>query len=364
MTRPASHRLRPRLLAVLLVPLVVVACRAGGPDTRPASTSDSGPAQARPTATAAGTGDPSTEGSPLEPLTFMAGFSPQANLPFVGVYVADAMGLFADHGLDVEITHSAGGGEHLQLLTAGAVQVTTQDAAVLLERRADPGLPLVSLALLGQRGQQAFVALADSGMESPRDWAGHTVGYKGTPPPDVYAILDAVGLDESDVDLVNVGFDPRVLTEGQVDVYPVFKSNEPDTLARWGYELDQWEAADFDIPMLGLTYVSTEALVADRPEALDGFVDAAMEGIAWAEDHPDEAIDIVATWTGSEVDLDHQRFILDTELDDASSPVTAQDGPGWQTREQWQDLADLLLDYDALSEPVTVDDVFTTQFLK
>src|SRR5690606_29009265 len=119
----------------------------------------------------------------LEPLVFMAGFAPQANLPFVGAYVADELGYFSDAGLAVEIRHSAGGGEHLQLLAAGQVDVTTQDAAVLLQRRADPGLPLVSIGLIGQTGQQAFVALADSGIETPADWAGRTVGYKGTPPP-------------------------------------------------------------------------------------------------------------------------------------------------------------------------------------
>jgi ABC-type nitrate/sulfonate/bicarbonate transport system substrate-binding protein len=97
----------------------------------------------------------------------MAGFRPQANLPFVGAYVAQEKGFFADEGLAVTIEHSAGGGEHLQLLAAGEVQVTTQDAAVLLQRRADPGLPLVSIGLIGQRGQQAFVALADSGLNSP-----------------------------------------------------------------------------------------------------------------------------------------------------------------------------------------------------
>jgi ABC-type nitrate/sulfonate/bicarbonate transport system substrate-binding protein len=77
-------------------------------------------------------------------LVFMAGYKPQANLPFVAVYVAQEKGLFADEGLTVEIQHSAGGGEHLQLLVAGKVQVTTQDAAVMLKRRIDPGLPLVS----------------------------------------------------------------------------------------------------------------------------------------------------------------------------------------------------------------------------
>jgi ABC-type nitrate/sulfonate/bicarbonate transport system substrate-binding protein len=149
----------------------------------------------------------------LKPLTFMAGYKPQANLPFVGVYVAQEKGFFKDAGLDVTIEHSAGGGAHLQLLAAGKVDVTTQDAAVLLQRRADPGLPLVSLALIGQRGQQAFAALADAGIETVPDWAGRKVGYKGSPPPDLFALLAAAGVKAEDVELVNVGFDPRTLTE-------------------------------------------------------------------------------------------------------------------------------------------------------
>lgn len=102
---------------------------------------------------------------------------------FVGAYVAKEKGFFEREGLDVTIEHSAGQGEHLQLLTVGKVQVTTQDAAVLLQRRADPGLPLVSIALIGQRGQQAYAALASSGLQTPKDWEGRTVGYKGTPRP-------------------------------------------------------------------------------------------------------------------------------------------------------------------------------------
>ncbi|MBP8864138.1 MAG: ABC transporter substrate-binding protein, partial [Anaerolineae bacterium] len=89
------------------------------------------------------------EAPPPDTLTFMAGYKPQANLPFVGVYVAQEKGFFAAENLTVIIQHSAGRGEHLQLLTAGKVDVTTQDAAILLQRRADPGLPLLSIALIG-----------------------------------------------------------------------------------------------------------------------------------------------------------------------------------------------------------------------
>ncbi len=301
--------------------------------------------------------------SEMKKMTFMAGFKPQANLPFVGAYVAQEKGYFAAEGLDVTIEHSAGGGEHLQLLAAGEVQVTTQDAAVLLQRRAEPGLPLVSIALVGQRGQQAFVALADSGIESPADWAGHSVGFKGTPPPDLFAIMEASGIDESEVELVNVGFDPRVLTEGQVDVYPVFKSNEPNLIRGWGYDLNMWDAADFGVPTLGLTYVTTEAIIADEPEMLQGFMNAVMQGIDFANDNRDEAVEIVMKYAGEDADPAHMRFMLNAEFADYESAVTAEFTPGWQTAEQWQALHDMLLAYDAIAAPIEVESAFTTQFL-
>lgn len=285
----------------------------------------------------------------LIPITFMAGYKPQANLPFVGAYVAKEQGFFAENGLDVTIEHSPGRGEHVQLLVAGSVQVTTMDAATVLQRRAEPGLPVVSIALIGQKGQQAFAALKESGLQTPKDWEGKTVGYKGTPPPDLFALLAAAGADVNQVNLVNVGFDPRVLSEKQVDVYPLFKSNEPYLLQKWGHELTLWEAADYGVPTLGLTYVTSEAYLNENPQVLRRFLRAALQGIAYAEAHPDEAVAIVMKYAGPETDPDHMRYMLETELRDAQS----EHGFGWQSLEQWQALAEMLVKYEAL--PVEID---------
>jgi ABC-type nitrate/sulfonate/bicarbonate transport system substrate-binding protein len=296
-------------------------------------------------------------------MTFMAGYKPQANLPFVGVYVAQEMGYFAEEGLRINIEHSNGQGEHLQLLTAGKVQVTTQDAAVLLKRRSDPGLPLVSIALIGQRGQQAFAALAESGMQTPKDWEGHTVGYKGSIPPDLIAILHAVEVDESAVELINVGFDPRLLTEKKVDVYPLYKSNEPYLIKSWGEEIVLWEAADFDLPNLGLCYVTSEEILAENPELLTRFLRASLKGIAYAESHVDEAVEIVLKYSGPESNREHMKFMLESEIADAHNALTDEYGVGWQSAEQWQTLSDFLINYDAM-QPIDPPKAFTTSLLE
>jgi ABC-type nitrate/sulfonate/bicarbonate transport system substrate-binding protein len=279
------------------------------------------------------------------------------------VYVAHEKGFFADENLDVTIEHSPGQGAHLQLTAAGKVQVTTQDAAILLQRRADPGLPLVSFALIGQRGQQAFAALADSGLQTPKDWEGHVVGYKGTPPPDLFALLQAAGADREKIRLVNVGFDPRLLTEGKVDVYPVFKSNEPFLIESWGYDLTLWDAGDYGVPTLGLTYVTSDETLRRHPAMLTGFLRAALRGMDYAAEHPDETLELVMRYTGPESDPAQMRFMLARELEDAHGPATREHGTGWQTAEQWSALADMLIAYQVMPaiDPRTV---FTTQVLE
>ena len=296
-------------------------------------------------------------------MTFMAGYKPQADLPFVGVYVAQEKGFFKDENLTVSIEHSAGQGQHLQLVASGKVQVTTQDAAILLKRRADPGLPLVSIALIGQRGQQAYAALAESGLKTPKDWEGHTVGYKGAPAPDLYALMALAGADPSKVELVNVGFDPRLLSEGKVDVYPVYKSNEPYQLESWGKQLVLWDAADYGVPTLGLTYVTSDETLKQQPEMLARFLRAALKGIDYARQHEDEALDAVMKHTGPETDRGLMKFMMESEFKDLESNVTQQGGIGWQTAEQWQALADMLQKYDAMPK-VDVNAVFTTSVLE
>lgn len=296
-------------------------------------------------------------------LTFMAGYKPQASLPFVGVYVAQEKGYFKDEDLDVTIEHSPGQGQHLQLVASGKVQVTTQDAAVMLMRRADPGLPLVSFALIGQRGQQAFAALTKTGLKTPKDWEGHTVGYKGTPPPDLMALISASGANKDKIQLVNVGFDPRLLTEGKVDVYPVYKSNEPYQIEGWGYDLTLWDAADYGVPTLGLAYVTSEDTLANQPEALTRFLRASLKGIRYAADHRDEAVDIVLKYAGPETDRGQMRFMLDAELVDAKSDLTKEHGIGWQTQAQWQAMEEMLIKFNAM-KTTDPSKAFTTKILE
>jgi ABC-type nitrate/sulfonate/bicarbonate transport system substrate-binding protein len=298
-------------------------------------------------------------------VVFMAGFKPQANLPFVAAYVAQEEGFFEEQGLEVDILHSTRG-QHLQLLLAGDVDFTTAAAAAVLKRRSDPEVPIVAIALFGQRGQQAYMALRRSGIESLDDWEGRTFGYKTSVPPDYLAMLGAAGVDRSTIREVNAGFDPRVLTEGKVDVLAVFKSNEPyivRNLPDSSFELNMWDPADFGVPTMGLTYIARQETVDREPDVTERFLKATLKGIEYIIDNPDGALDTVMEYAPDE-DRDHMRFMLEAEQADAVSAVTREHGLGWMTRQQWQEFHDLLVRYQALARELDVEQAFAAQFLE
>ena len=287
----------------------------------------------------------------------MAGYRPQANLPFVAVYMAEARGFFADEGLEVDIRHSTQG-EHGQLLLAGEVDVTTATAAQALRQRAN-GLPVRTIALFGQRGDQGFVVHADSGIETPADFEGRSVGFKGgVVPAELLALLATADLGPDDVQLQAVGFDERVFIERQVDVFPVFLNNEPNRIRNAGVDIRVFDPHDHGIATLGVTYFVHEETTIERRELVERFLRAALRGAHYAASHLDEAIDLVLEYAEG-ADRAHQRFLFDTDLRNAERA----NGMGRATLEQWDALQDLLLQYDEqFSGPVDVSTVFDPSF--
>lgn len=335
-------------LATLLLALAVAALAACGGDEAP-------PAPAAPATAAASAATPKP--APAK-VTFMAGFRPQANLPFVAAYVAKERGFFADENLEVEIRHSSGADEHLKFLLEGSVQFTTGTAAQALRRSGD-GLPVVAVALYGQRGDQGYVTRADSGIKTPKDLKGRTVGFKsGVVPAELDAMLASAGLKREDVKLVSVGFDVRAFIEKQVEVYPVFLNNEPFAIRKAGVEVNVLDPADFAVPTLGLaTLVNRETLTKD-PALVERYLRATLRAVAWTRAHPDEAVQVVLKYAPG-ADAAQQRFLLDEDL----KAARRADGIGRSSKEQWQTLADTLVRYQVLPKAPDVTQAFDSRLV-
>ena len=299
---------------------------------------------------------------PVEKVTFVAGFKPQADLPFVAVYMAQEKGYFRDQSLEVDIQHATSG-EHIQLLATNRAQFSTGSAGDVMKRVASAGVPLVSIAQIGQRDEQAFAVRADSPIRTLKDWEGRLVGYKTTVSADYLALVSIGGIDRAKVREVAVGFDPRVLADGRVDVYPVFTANEPDTLARLGIPVRLFDPTSFGVPGLGLSFITNQQMVDTKPDVVTRFLRAAMRGLADAIADRDTAVEVVLKYATGE-DRAHQRYMLDTEIDAAQNDLTRANGIGAMERSRYVALRDFLLQYGGLTKSVDVDAVFTDRFVK
>jgi ABC-type nitrate/sulfonate/bicarbonate transport system substrate-binding protein len=305
---------------------------------------------------------PSPTPAPTDKVTFMGGFKPQADLPFVAVYVAQEKGYFRDQSLEVEIQHATSG-ENVQLLATNRVQFSTGSPGDVMKRVASAGVPLVSIAQIGQRDEQSFAVRADSPIRTLKDWEGRIVGYKSTVSADYLALLQVGGVDRSKVKEVAVGFDPRVLADGRVDVYPVFTANEPDTLARLGVPVRLFDPTSLGVPGLGLSFVTNQQMVDTKPDVVARFLRASLRGLADAIADRDAAIDVVMKYAPGELRA-HQRYMMDTEIDAAQNDLTRASGIGAMDRSRYVGLRDFLLQYGGIPKTVDVDAVFTDRFVK
>jgi len=305
---------------------------------------------------------PSPTAVPVEKVTFIAGFKPQADLPFVAVYLAQEKGYFRDQSLEVDIQHATQG-EHIQLLATNRAQFSTGSAGDVMKRVASAGVPLVSIAQIGQRDEQSFAVRADSPIRTLKDWEGRLVGYKTTVSADYLALVSIGGVDRTKVREVAVGFDPRVLADGRVDVYPVFAANEPDTLARLGIPVRLFDPTIFGVPGLGLSFITNQQMVDTKPDVVTRFLRASMRGLADAMADRDGAIEVVMKYATGE-DRAHQRYMLDTEIDAAQNDLTRANGIGAMERSRYVALRDFLLQYGGLAKSVDIDAVFTDRFVK
>ncbi|GIW08445.1 MAG: hypothetical protein KatS3mg060_3250 [Dehalococcoidia bacterium] len=292
--------------------------------------------------------------APPDRMVFMAGYKPQANLPFVAAYVAKDRGYFREQNLDVEIQHSAGQGEHVRLATAGVVHVTTASGMNVITLAADPGLPLVAIAVFGQRSDQAFAVRAESPIRTAKDFEGKVVGYKGIPSAEYLAMLRAAGVDRAKVQEVNVGFDPRILLTGRVDVLPVFRSNEPYVLRSLGQEVRIISPDDYGVPTIGLTYVASRDTVERQRSLLVRFLRATLAATDWIRQNPEPALDIVMRYAPGE-DRAHQAAMLRVEIESLEGPAVDQNGLLAVWPEKWRDITALALQLGVIGKPVEID---------
>lgn len=109
-------------------------------------------------------------------VTVMLDWTPNTN--HSGIYLAKANGYYEQAGLDVSIVQPGQGADVNQVVGAGTVQFGISASEQLVPARA-AGVPVVSVAAIIEHNTSSLISLRSSGIERPRDLAGHTYGAFG-----------------------------------------------------------------------------------------------------------------------------------------------------------------------------------------
>ncbi|HVV93878.1 MAG TPA: ABC transporter substrate-binding protein [Hyphomicrobiales bacterium] len=222
---------------------------------------------------------------------------------FTSAYVAQEEGFFKKHGLDVSFVLTPSSGNNPPALVSGSVQIAGPTMPTLLEAN-DAGLDLVVISGGAVYPLEADILVAryGSGIKSPKDLKGKTVGVPG-----LGALLDfmlrrnlkANGVDPSTVKFVEVGFVQAAdaLKSGRIDAYPAEAPFTARILqSKAGYAVKDW-LADTPDGTLTVVYATTRKWAEANKDTVAAFRAAMKEAIAWIPAHHEEMYKDIAKYT-------------------------------------------------------------------
>lgn len=300
----------------------------------------------------------------LETVRLAMGFIP--NVQFAPFYVAVEKGYFADEGIAIEFDYGwetdllkLVGSDELQFAIASGDQV-------ILAR--SQGLPVVYVLNWYRRFPVCVMALSEAGIKGPNDLVGRRVGTPATYGASYIgwrALLDAVGLDESEIELVSIGYaQVATLTEGQVDAALCYAMNEPVQMEVGGEDVDVIQVADYaNLVSNGL--ITNETTIQSRGDLVQSMVRAALRGLAYTFEHPDEAF---------EISLKHvPEAASDAAAEEVNRAILAESVNFWHTdlselglsdEADWRVSLAIMQQMDLVGEDADLPSMFSNSFVQ
>jgi NitT/TauT family transport system substrate-binding protein len=298
----------------------------------------------------------------VTPVKLGVGFIP--NVQFAVYYVGIAKGFYAEQGLEVSLEYGFEN-DYLKLVGINELQFMVGSGDQVVLGRAQ-GLPVRYVMNWYTQYPVVIFAKAEKAITQPADLAGKTIGIPGPFGASYVAfrgILEAAGLQESDVKLQSIGFtQAAAISEDLVDAAVDYGVNGPVVLAQAGVATTQIRLDQFlRIPANGL--VTNEATIADQPELVEKMVRATLKAIQYTLDHPDEAFAVSLQFVpeaGGENE-EANRAVFDAVLP-YWTPLSER-RPGETITAEWQTTAELMQRIGLVDVLVPAEELFTNEFL-
>ncbi len=235
-----------------------------------------------------------------DPLTLQLKWVPQAQ--FAGYYVAKAKGFYQQAGLDVTIKPGGPDINPSQVIAGGGADVVVDWMPSALAAR-EKGVPLVNIAQVFQRSGMELTCRRDSGVRTPADFKGKTLGvwFAGNEYPFLAwmsKLGDSTNGGPNGVTVLKQGFNVDPLLQKQAACISTMTYNEYWQLIEAGMKPAQllvFKYSDEGVATLedGLYTTDAELKNSVMQERLARFVKATLQGWSYAVAHQGEAVKIV-----------------------------------------------------------------------
>jgi len=284
-------------------------------------------------------------GDELTPINLQLQWVTQSQ--FAGYFAAVDQGYYEEEGLDVTILEGAVDIVPQQVVASGQAEFGLAWVPKALVSN-EEGAGLVNIGQVFQRSGTLEVSWADSGITSPADWAGRTVGTWGFGNEfELTAAINRFGV--ADVNLIQQPFDMSLLLNGEVDAAQAMTYNEyaqvleavdPDTGQL--YLPSDLNVIDFNqvgtAMLQDAIWVNENWLAEDGNEEIaQAFLRASFRGWIFCRDNFQECVDIVLD-NGPALGASHQAWQLN-EINKLIWPSPA--GIGVMDSELWAQTVDV-----------------------
>ena len=211
------------------------------------------------------------------------------NVEFAGSYIADTKGYYTAEGFS-KATLIGGG----PTATPMETDVVTRKALVAISApditgaAVAKGAPLKIIGAQYQKNPFCIMSMARSPIVKPTDMYGRKIGVQASNESVWAAYVKAAGLDASRITKVPVQFDPLPLTQGTVDGWFSFVTNEPNALRLKGFKVSTMLLADTGYPLVSETYLVRQDTIDKDRDLLKAFLRAEIKG--WKASIADPAL--------------------------------------------------------------------------
>jgi len=302
---------------------------------------------------------PTASPPPLVHVRLPMGYIP--NVQYAPFYVAQEKGYFREAGIELEFDYSFET-DGVSLVGADNLQFALVSGEQVLLARAQ-GLPVVYALGWWQDYPVAVAAKKEQNIRTPADLAGVKIGLPGLFGASyigLRALLDAGGVQESQVTLDSIGFNQvEALMADQDQAVVIYANNEPVQLQSRGVDIDLIRVADY-VRLASNGLITNEATIANNPDLVQRMVQAILRGVADTLANPDQAYDISLKYVEglAQADQQVQRDILA-----ASMAFWQAERLGYSDPQAWENMQNTLLGMGLLSQPLDLSEAYTNQFV-